>query len=184
MLPIDIRPVGYVRSSFKEPVPSMACDDMDAGERMHRIREHHRRITDQVCELFINQELEGILDGIEEFSHIVVVYWAHLLPMKNRGLLQVHPMGRGDLPLTGVFATRSPARPNPVLISTVRLLAREGNTLRVLGLEALDGSPVIDVKPYVHDVDGVESCSIPSWLRQIRKDMKDMEEEAASSPER
>jgi tRNA-Thr(GGU) m(6)t(6)A37 methyltransferase TsaA len=171
-LSMDIKPVGYVRSSLKDVFPSAADDNMGAEERMRKIRERHRTIKSHVCELVVNQELAEALDGIDEFSHIVVVYWAHLLPEKRRDLLRVHPMGRKELPLTGIFATRSPARPNPVLISTVKLLAHKGNTLRVLGLEALDGSPVIDIKPYVRDFDGVEKCSVPAWLRQIRKDME------------
>jgi tRNA (adenine37-N6)-methyltransferase len=172
LLPMDIRPVGYVRSTFKDPVPSMADANIDTHERMKKIRERHRMIKTHISELLILPELTDVLLGIEEFSHIVVLYWAHLVPPRRRSLQQVHPMGRKDLPLKGIFATRSPSRPNPVLVSTVRLLAREGNVLRVLGLEALDGSPIVDIKPFVPDFDGAESPTVPSWVQQMRQDME------------
>lgn len=173
MLPVDIRPVGYVRSSLQEAVPSMTDLDSDPEERMRKIRERHRRIKTQIADLVILPELGEILEGIEEFSHIVVLYWAHQVPEQRRDLLQVHPMGRKDLPLKGIFATRSPSRPNPILLSTVKLLAREGNELRVLGLEALNGSPILDIKPYVRDFDGAENAITPRWLEQLRRDMEE-----------
>lgn len=173
MLSIDIRPVGYVRSSFKDAVPANADADIDSQERIKKIRERHRMIKTHISELLILPELAEILEGIEEFSHIVVLYWAHLVPPERRGLQQVHPMGRKDLPKKGIFATRSPSRPNPVLISTVKLLSREGNVLRVLGLEALDGSPIVDIKPYVRDFDGADSATVPPWLQQMRQDMEE-----------
>ncbi len=81
-------------------------------------------------------------------------------------------MGRKDLPPQGIFATRSPARPNPVLVSTVPLLAREGHVLKVKGLEAVDGSPLIDIKPYVDVYHGVENPRFPDWLLQIHRDLE------------
>jgi tRNA (adenine37-N6)-methyltransferase len=167
MLPMDIRPVGYVRSTLKDPVPSMADANIDTHERMKKIRERHRMIKTHESELLILPELANVLEGIEDFSHIVVLYWAHLVPPRRRSLQQVHPMGRKDFPLKGIFATRSPSRPNPVLVSTVRLLAREGNVLRVLGLEALDGSPIVDIKPYFREFDGAENPTFPSWVERM-----------------
>ena len=66
-----------------------------------------------VSEIAIDAGLEGILDGIEEFSHIMVLYWAHLAPVERRSVRKVHPFGNKDFPLVGVFATHSPVRPNP-----------------------------------------------------------------------
>jgi tRNA (adenine37-N6)-methyltransferase len=172
LLPIDIQPVGYIRSSFKDAVPPMSDVQMDSQERMQKIRARHQSIKTQTAELVILPELVGVLEGIEDFSHIVVLYWAHLVPPERRRLQQVHPMGRKDLPLKGIFATRSPARPNPILVSTVKLLAREGSVLRVLGLEALDGSPIVDIKPFVRDFDGAESATVPAWLQQLHRDME------------
>jgi tRNA-Thr(GGU) m(6)t(6)A37 methyltransferase TsaA len=84
------------------------------------------------------------LDGLSAGQEILVLTWLH---QADREVLAVHP--RDDLrnPLTGVFATRSPDRPNPIGLHRVELLAVEAGRLRVRGLEAIDGTPVIDIKP-------------------------------------
>ena len=92
-----------------------------------------------VSEIVVDSSLTEALDGLDESSHIVVLYWMHQaagrqLPTK------VHPMGKRELPLVGLFATRSPYRPNPVGKATVRLLERRGNILKVEGLDAIDGT--------------------------------------------
>jgi tRNA-Thr(GGU) m(6)t(6)A37 methyltransferase TsaA len=170
---MTLQPVGVVRSAIKTPLLGADSTDLELKERLHKIREQHRQLKELVSELVIDPHLEGILDGIEAFSHIVVLYWPHLVAPERRGLRQVHPMGRKDLPLQGVFATRSPARPNPVLVSTVRLLAREGNVLRVQALEAVDGSPIVDIKPYVDVYHTVKNPRFPEWLLQIQRDLAD-----------
>ncbi|HKL01507.1 MAG TPA: TrmO family methyltransferase [Desulfotignum sp.] len=80
-------------------------------------------------------------------------------------------MGRKDLPRKGFFATCSPAQPNPVLVSAVPLIERNGNTLKVKGLEALDGSPVIDIKPYAASYYGAENATVPEWMAQLHREM-------------
>jgi tRNA-Thr(GGU) m(6)t(6)A37 methyltransferase TsaA len=97
----------------------------------------------------ISDDLISILNSIEEFSHILVLYWSHLTSQSDRPLTKAHPMGRKDLPEVGIFATCSPARPNPVCVSAVRLLERKGNIVKLKGLDAVDGSPVVDLKPYI-----------------------------------
>ncbi|MFO7751201.1 MAG: TrmO family methyltransferase [Desulfobacteraceae bacterium] len=74
------------------------------------------------------------------------------------------------MPRQGIFATRSPARPNPVLISSVRLLERSGNVLRVQGLEALDQSPIIDIKPVTRHYEGIENPTVPDWIKEISEE--------------
>ena len=115
------------------------------------------------AELVIDTQLGGILDGIEGFSHLLVLYWAHLIPPEERSRTKVHPMGRKDLPPRGIFATRSPARPNPLCLTPVRLLARRENTLLVEGLDALDGSPLVDIKPYVPESRPADDVKLPDW---------------------
>lgn len=78
--------------------------------------------------------------------------------------LKVHPRGRQELPLTGVFATRSPIRPNSLGITTVRLLERRGNVLRVKDLDAIDGSPIIDIKPYLPHDNSVSDVKLADWI--------------------
>ena len=91
-------------------------------------------------------EFADALDGVEEQEHLWVLFWMHELAAEDRGLLRVHPRGDRSRPKRGVFALRSPMRPNPIGMTRVRLLAREGNRLIVEDLDARDGSPVIDIK--------------------------------------
>jgi len=77
---------------------------------------------------------------------------------------KVHPRGNKKLPLVGLFATRSPNRPNSIGKATVRLIKREGNVLKVRGLDAIDGTPVIDIKPYLPRYDSVARAKVPWWV--------------------
>jgi len=116
-----------------------------------------------VSDIVINSDLTEALDGLDEFSHIIVLYWLHQLPARRQLPLKVHPMGKPQLPLVGRFATRSPSRPNPVGQATVKLLERRGNILKVKGLDAIDGTPVIDIKPYIPGYDSADDAKAPPW---------------------
>lgn len=87
------------------------------------------------------------LRGIENSRHLWVLYWFHKLPEDKRKTVKVHPQGNLSRPKRGVFTTRSPARPNPIGLTKVTLVKREGNVLTVEGLDALVDSPVLDIKP-------------------------------------
>jgi tRNA-Thr(GGU) m(6)t(6)A37 methyltransferase TsaA len=113
-------------------------------------------------------EFAEALDGIEGYSHLFVIAYFHKSDWK--GLLKVRPrrlLRKGfreeDLPLLGVFATDSPVRPNPIALTLVRLLGREGNRIRVKGLDLFDGTPVLDIKPYRPDYRASE-FRVPDWV--------------------
>jgi len=114
-------------------------------------------------EIVVNSPLTEALDGLEEFSHIIVLYWMHQVARSGELSPKVHPRGKPELPLVGLFATRSPNRPNPIGKATVRLLERQGNILKVEGLDATDGTPVIDIKPYIPGYDSATDTKVPSW---------------------
>lgn len=116
-----------------------------------------------VSEIVIDESLTEALDGLEDYSHIIVLYWMHRLAEDGTPLKQ-RPMGRLDRPLKGLFALRTPNRPNRIGKTTVRLLERRGNVLKVEGLDALDGSPVVDIKPYMPGYDGAPDATVPSWV--------------------
>jgi tRNA-Thr(GGU) m(6)t(6)A37 methyltransferase TsaA len=113
-------------------------------------------------EIVIDENLTEALDGIEDFSHIIVLYWMHRVGEKRPSLKQ-RPMGNMNRPLRGLFALRTPNRPNPIGKTTARLLERRDNILRVEGLDALDGSPVIDIKPYLPGYDAADA-TVPDWI--------------------
>ncbi len=162
-----LKPIGVVRSDIKEPSLVAHSGDLN-WEGKERPSSHS---TQNVSEIVIAPEYDGILDGIEEFSHLLVLYWAHKVDAQGRSLTKVHPMGRKDMPLVGVFATCSPARPNPVLAIAVRLLARNGCTLQVEGLDAVDGSPVVDIKPYLPSYYAVPDAQLSDWMNQLIEEM-------------
>ena len=116
-----------------------------------------------VSDIEIEDRLSDALDGIEEFSHVIVLWWMHRLETSDMPL-RVHPNRNPEKPLKGIFAVRTPNRPNPIGHAVVRLLSRDNNTLRVEGLDALNGSPVIDLKPYIVASDAVPDANTPSWL--------------------
>ncbi|KON30794.1 hypothetical protein AC482_03010 [miscellaneous Crenarchaeota group-15 archaeon DG-45] len=105
----------------------------------------------------------GLL-GVEGYSHLIVLYWMHLRDdEESRETLRVLPRRHEGAPLTGVFACRSPSRPNPLGLAVVELEAVEGCTLRVRGLDALEGSPIVDIKPYSPRGDSVPDARAPEW---------------------
>lgn len=171
MTRMRLAPVGVVRGGIRERMPSVGEPGGASAGHAERIREYRGKVGRSVSEIVVDPRWEELLEGIEGFSHILVLYWPHLLGHERRGVRKVHPMGRQDLPAQGVFATCSPARPNPVLVSTVQLLRRDGNVLTVEGLDAVDGSPVIDIKPYVPFSIEARDPTVPGWMERIRKDL-------------
>lgn len=168
---MHLTPVGEVHSEIKTPTLLAGESGIELQERSEKMREHHEKLKHIVCEIVIYPQWVELLDGIEGFSHVLVLYWPHLIEPARRNLRKVHPMGRKDLPRQGIFATCSPARPNPVLVSAVPLLERAGNILKVKGLEAVDGSPIIDIKPYVPTYYGVKDPMVSDWMYRIYRDM-------------
>jgi len=120
-----------------------------------------KRDTVAVIEIF-DEYMDALL-GLDEFSHIYVLYWFHEndTPDKRR-TLQVHPRGDRNNPLTGVFATHSPLRPNLVSLTLCKITAINGNKIEIEDIDALDGSPVIDIKCYIPD--SVPDVRLPGWV--------------------
>ncbi|MFO8144087.1 MAG: tRNA (N6-threonylcarbamoyladenosine(37)-N6)-methyltransferase TrmO [Dehalococcoidales bacterium] len=143
----DLKPIGFVRT-----VPE--CPDLSGTWRAR-------------SEIIIDEAFSEATEGLGGFSHIIVLYWLHRA-YRSRLSMMVHPRGRRENPLVGLFATRSPNRPNPVGIMAVRLLECRRNVLVVEGLDAFDGTPVIDIKPYIPHSDCMEAARVPSWITDHR----------------
>ena len=99
-----------------------------------------------VSDIEIDSRLSEALDNLDKFSHVIILYWMHRLSETDRHLLRAHPMGERSREVRGVFALRSPMRPNPIGSTVVDLVEVRGEVLLVRGLDALDGSPVVDIK--------------------------------------
>ena len=123
-----------------------------------------RKEGDDVCIDIDPAFHEGLL-GLEVFSHIIVCYWFHENDnSEDRKKLRVHPMKDPSNPLTGVFATHAPVRPNLIGISTCQLISVTGSTIRIDTIDARNGTPVIDIKCYVPDQLDPSQISLPDWI--------------------
>jgi formylmethanofuran dehydrogenase subunit E len=120
-------------------------------------------IEKETCKLEIFSEFEDALLDIEQASHIIIFYW---MDKADRTKLQgITPI---DKKKHGVFATRAPHRPNPIGFSVVRLLKKNGTVLSVGDITALDGTPLIDIKPYVAKTDLIVGTSL-EWIDKIKE---------------
>ena len=146
---VTLRPIGYVRNRIKQPMPD-GWADVDS-------------------EIVLRPELEPMLLNLRDYSHVIVIFWPHQVPADVRGSKpQLHPRDDEHNPLMGVLATRSQIRPNPLLVSPVKLLGVKGATLKVRGLDAIDGTPVLDVKPYLPHYDSVPDARVPGWVEDAQ----------------
>jgi tRNA-Thr(GGU) m(6)t(6)A37 methyltransferase TsaA len=106
------------------------------------------------------------LDGLEEFSHINVFCYLHLM-QREEPVLQIHPQRNPEMPLIGLFGTRTPLRPNPISMTIVRLIERQENVLHVRNLDMFDGTPVLDIKPYLTRGDCHPEATGPEWIYRL-----------------
>ena len=124
-----------------------------------------------VSRIIFREEYIEALEGVEEFSHLFVLFWLHKMSDEDRKVTKVHPRGRADMPLLGIFATRTPHRPNPIGLTRVKLLKIKGNVLTVQGLDAYDDTPVLDIKPF-DSWDTTEDFKVPEWWKKLDKERK------------
>ena len=143
--PVSLRPIAVVRNNVSEPM-------MEGWEQVR-------------SDLIFRDELMEALDGIEAYSHVIVVFFCHKVPDEERADGHIHLRGDSNLPEQGVLATRSQRRPTALGVAVVPLLRRRRNILRVTGLDAIDGTPVVDVKPYLPYYDSVAEATVPEWVR-------------------
>ena len=144
---IHIRPIGYVER--------LSSEENDKNRSL-------------VSKIMVEKEFAKGLDGIEEWSHVYVIFWMHKISDEDKFL--IHPGGGRNV---GIFATRAPVRPNPIGLTLVELVKRRENTLWVRGLDAFHGTPVLDIKPYPDWERGrlivVTDFKVPTWLAKITK---------------
>jgi tRNA-Thr(GGU) m(6)t(6)A37 methyltransferase TsaA len=135
---IEIKPIGFVkRASSDENV----------------------RDKSLLSRIVLKKDLVKALDGVEEFSHVLIIYWMHEISNVQRK--SVCEEGHRGMPPYGVLACRGPIRPNPIGLTVVKLVKREENVLWVKGLDALDNTPVLDIKPYGRPSDIVMNFKAP-----------------------
>lgn len=105
------------------------------------------------------------LSGLKDFSHIYVFYWFDRNDsLEKRSILKVHPRGNKENPLTGVFATHAPVRPNLIGLSICKIESIDDGVITINGIDAFDGTPIIDLKPYRPSSDCFPDASVASWV--------------------
>ena len=123
------------------------------------------RKKDDISWIEIDDEYSDALLGLDGFSHIYVLYWFHENDSpEKRKVLQVHPRKDKRNPLTGVFATHSPLRPNLIALSLCKILAVDGSTITIDEIDAMDKSPVVDIKCYIPSTRSFTDLRLPTWV--------------------
>ena len=125
---------------------------------------------DVVSEIHLKTKFAAGLRGLEEFSHLMVIFWMHKSDFNIAEDLIRRPRGRADMPPVGIFAQRAKHRPNPLGITAVKLLGVSENIIKVQGLDAIDGTPVLDIKPYFARFARVEDIVEPKWVGKLMND--------------
>jgi tRNA-Thr(GGU) m(6)t(6)A37 methyltransferase TsaA len=146
---IDIKPIGTVESPVKDTV------DENWGPVISRI--------------ILKPEYAPGLIGLSSFSHIIVVTFLHRAFFDPSQHLQRRPRGLDNMPKVGIFSQRAKDRPNPIGLTAVKLVSVGKDNITVRGLDAIDGTPVIDIKPYYPMYDDVSSAIVPEWVDELMK---------------
>jgi tRNA (adenine37-N6)-methyltransferase len=149
---LTLTPIGVVRGGRAQ-----AEDDKWGG-------------VEAVIDLDANRFGPDAVAGLEDFSHLEVVYLFHLVDEQRITLGARRPRGNPEWPEVGIFAQRAKARPNRLGVSRCRLMAVDGLRLRVAGLDAIDGTPVLDVKPWMAEFAPRETTRQPRWSRDLMRD--------------
>ena len=140
---VVLTPIGYVHSPLSEESKEIPFQSFT---------------SDIEGTIELKEEFEQGLEGIEGFSHLTIIFYIH---KNSKAKLKTVPLLEKEE--RGIFGTRSPSRPNHIGVSTVKLISREGRFLKVKGLDIFDGTPVLDIKPYVPKVDLVQGVD-NEWL--------------------
>jgi len=120
------------------------------------------------AQVVIKSKYLEALNGIEDYSHLFIIFYMHKTPKEQKPISKVNPRGRADIPLQGIFATRTPQHPNPIGLTLVQLIKLKQNILVVIGLDAYHNTPVLDIKPYDH-WNTATDVKVPEWQKKLEK---------------
>jgi tRNA (adenine37-N6)-methyltransferase len=146
---LTLTPIGHVRTTRADPVD----DNWDAEST--------------TIELDASQFTSDALLSLDQFSHVEVIYFFHHEEAAKPNLGARHPRGNKDWPLVGIFAQRAKNRPNRLGLTVARILEVKGLTVRVSGLDAIDGTPVLDLKPWMDGFAPRGEVREPQWAKEL-----------------
>ncbi|MBQ8212310.1 MAG: tRNA (N6-threonylcarbamoyladenosine(37)-N6)-methyltransferase TrmO [Treponema sp.] len=145
---IEMKPIGFVKCEVKNK------KDESWGQN--------------VSSIMLNEEYFGGLKGLEDFSHAIILYYLDQANFEKEKHLQRRPQNRADMPLVGIFSQRAKDRPNQIGMTSVKIESVMENCLIVQGLDAIDGTKILDIKPYYPMYDKKEA-KVPSWVETLMK---------------
>ena len=143
---INMHPIGYVKNEVS------TRKDVSWGEDTSVIQ--------------LEEEYRSGLSGLEDFSHAIILFYLDKANYVKEKHLQRRPQNREDMPLVGIFSQRGKDRPNQIGMTSVRILSVTENSLTVQGLDAIDGTPVLDIKPY-YPVYDRKDAEVPEWVDRL-----------------
>jgi len=141
---IKVKIIGYAKNNVKEP--------------------RKGSFADEISEIIVDKEFTDALNGIEDYSHVIIVFW---MDKVKESVITHRPQGNPNVPIVGIFACRCPQRPNPIAVTTVKLIGREENKIKVKGLDIVNNTPIIDIKPVWSVYDHVKDVKIPDWVNEL-----------------
>ena len=145
---IEMKPIGFVKCEVKNK------KDESWGQN--------------VSSIILNEDYFGGLKGLEDFSHAIILYYLDQAKFEKEKHLQRRPQNRADMSLVGIFSQRAKDRPNQIGMTSVKIESVMENCLIVQGLDAIDGTKILDIKPYYPMYDKKES-KVPSWVETLMK---------------
>ena len=146
---IKLEPIGYLLSSVTEQM------DENWGEIKSKI--------------ILNSEYAGALLGLENFSHAIIVTYLHQAKYEKEKHLQRRPRNLATMPKVGIFSQRAKDRPNRIGITAVEIISVGNDYLEIKGLDAINGTPILDIKPYYPHYDKMDSAKVPEWIDRLMK---------------
>ena len=143
---MEIKPIGYVHNAVAQ--------------------KKHVAWGEDVSVIMLEEAYAGGLQGREDFSHVIVLFYLDKAKYEKEKHLQRRPQNRQDMPVVGIFAQRTKDRPNTIGVTAVEIVSVEERCLTVKGLDAIDGTPVLDLKPY-YPVYDRKDAAVPEWVERL-----------------
>ena len=147
MKEIKLKPIGFVSSSVTE-----------------KTDENWGQITSRIL---LQPEYIGALSGLEDFSHAIIITYLHQARYEKEKHLQRRPRGLESMPKVGIFSQRVKDRPNPIGVTAVKIINVGEGYIEVQGLDAINETPVLDIKPYYPQYDKIDSAKVPEWVHRL-----------------
>ena len=143
---IIMKPIGYVKNNIHEK------KDISWGN--------------DISTIVLNEEYYGGLLGLEDFSHVIILYYLNKANYIKDNHLQRRPQNRSDMPLVGIFSQRGKDRPNTIGLTSVQIVSTNEKSITVKGLDAIEGTPILDIKPY-YPIYDQKDASVPEWVTRL-----------------